>query len=113
MIILSGATNNLPGLSARLIALFGSGASAGQRPSRWRMHLGRGCPGVSPPEVRVQMTPAACQLPRQHDVLLARWSRAELARRIAAAYSHCSVSPSTVERWVHVKRLRPWNYRIW
>jgi hypothetical protein len=71
MIILSGAINKLPRRSARLIASFGSGASAGQRPSRWRMHHGRGHPGVFPPEVRAQVTATACQLPRQQDVC--RW----------------------------------------
>ncbi len=59
------------------------------------------------------MTAAAGQLPRQQDVPLARGSRAELARRIAAAYAHCPVSPSTVGRWLRAARLRPWRYRMW
>jgi hypothetical protein len=77
------------------------------------MRHGRGHPGVFPPEVRAQVTATACQLPRQQDVPLARWSRAELARRIAAAHSHCPVSPSTVGRWLRAERLRPWRYRMW
>jgi len=74
---------------------------------------GRAHPGVFPPEVRAQVTATACQLPRQRDVPLARWSRAELARRVAAACPDGAVSPSTVGRWLRAERLRPWRSRMW
>ncbi len=77
------------------------------------MHHGRAHPGVFPPEVRAQVTATACQLPRQQDVPLARWSRAELARRVAAACPDGAVSPGTVGRWLRAERLRPWRYRMW
>lgn len=32
---------------------------------------------------------------------------------MAATYSPCPVSPSTVGRWLRAERLRPWRYRMW
>lgn len=69
--------------------------------------------GVFPPEVRAQVTATACSLPRSQGVPLSRWSRAELARRVAAACPVASVSPSTVGRWLQAEKLRPWRYRLW
>ena len=77
------------------------------------MHHGRGRPGVFPPEGRAQVTAAACHLPRPQDVPLARGSRAELARRVAAACPDGAVAPSTVGRWLRAERLRPWRSRMW
>ncbi len=76
------------------------------------MHHGWAHPGVVPPEVRAQVTATACPLPRQQDVPLAGWSRAELARRVAPACPDGAVAPSTVGRWVRAERLRPWRYRM-
>jgi len=69
--------------------------------------------GVFPPEVQAQVTATACSLPRTQGVPLARWSRAELARRVAAACPLAQVSVSTVGRWLRQERLRPWRYRSW
>ena len=66
-----------------------------------------------PPEVRAQATAIACSLPRREAVPLSRWSRAELARRVAATPGLPQVSPSTVGRWLHDERIRPWRYRMW
>jgi hypothetical protein len=46
-------------------------------------------------------------------VPLSRWSRAELARRVAAACPAAAVSPSTVGRWLAAEKIRPWRYRLW
>jgi DDE superfamily endonuclease len=77
------------------------------------MLRGRAHPGVFPPEVRAQITATACSLPRTQDVPLARWSRAELARRVAAACPLAAVSTSTVGRWLVAEKIRPWRYRSW
>jgi hypothetical protein len=69
--------------------------------------------GVFPPEVRVQATAIACSLPRTQAVPLARWSRAELARRVAATPELPRVSPSTVGRWLQAEQIRPWRFRLW
>ena len=69
--------------------------------------------GVFPPQVRAQVTAIACSLPKQEQVPLSRWSRAELARRIVQDKSLPSISPSTVGRWLKAERLRPWRYHAW
>ncbi len=44
---------------------------------------------------------------------LSRWSRAELARRVAQDRSLPPISASTVGRWLKAERLRPWRYHPW
>jgi transposase len=63
--------------------------------------------------VRAQVTAIACSLPRQSQVPLSRWSRAELARRVAQDPSLPGISTSTVGRWLKTERLRPWRYHAW
>jgi transposase len=77
------------------------------------MRRGRVRRGVFPPEVQAQVTATACSLPRKQGVPLARWSRAELARRVAAACPETGVSASTVGRWLQSERIRPWRYQMW
>ena len=66
--------------------------------------------GVFPPQVRVQVTAIACSLPKQCQVPLSRWSRAELARRVAHDPTLPRISASSVGRWLKAERLRPWRY---
>jgi transposase len=72
-----------------------------------------GAPRRFPPEVRAQATAIACSLPRTQGVSLARWSRAELARQVAASPGLPCVSASTIGRWLHAEKIRPWRYRMW
>lgn len=69
--------------------------------------------GVFPPQVRAQVTAIACSLPKQCQVPLSRWSRAELARRVVQDRSLPHISASTVGRWLKAERLRPWRYHAW
>ncbi|HEY1348504.1 MAG TPA: IS630 family transposase, partial [Ktedonobacteraceae bacterium] len=69
--------------------------------------------GVFPPQERVQVTAIACSLPKQEQVPLSRWSRAELARRVAGNPTLPRISASTVGRWLKAERLRPWRYHCW
>lgn len=69
--------------------------------------------GVFPPQVRVQVTAIACSLPKQEQVPLSRWSRAELARRVALDPALPRLSASTVGRWLKAEHLRPWRYHAW
>lgn len=69
--------------------------------------------GVFPPEVRAQVTAIACSLPKQSQVPLARWSRAELARRVSQDPILPRISASSVGRWLKAERLRPWRYHAW
>jgi hypothetical protein len=69
--------------------------------------------GVFPPQVRAQVSALACSLPKQVQVPLSRWSRAELARHIAADPALPAISASTVGRWLKAERIRPWRYHSW
>lgn len=69
--------------------------------------------GVFPPQVRVHVTAIACSLPQQEQVPLSRWSRTELARRVALDPMLPRISTSTVGRWLKAERLRPWRYHAW
>ena len=69
--------------------------------------------GVFPPQVRAQVSAIACSLPKQCQVPLSRWSRAELARRVAQDPTLPPISASTVGRWLKAERLRPWRYHAW
>src|SRR5581483_7018446 len=69
--------------------------------------------GVFPPQVRVQVTAIACSLPKQEQVPLSRWSRAELARHIIQDPTLPRISASTVGRWLKAERLRPWRSHAW
>src|SRR5450759_1055716 len=113
MSIPSRATNRLPRLWAPLTAPFVLGADAGSKRVLWLTRLAVGHRGVFSPQVRAQVTAIACSLPRQCQVPLARWSRAELARRIAHDPSLPRISASTVGRWLKAERLRPWRYHAW
>jgi transposase len=44
---------------------------------------------------------------------LSRWSRAEVARRVAQDPILPRISASTVGRWLRAERLRPWRYHSW
>jgi acyl transferase domain-containing protein len=52
-------------------------------------------------------------LPKQSQVPLSRWSRAELARRVAQDPALPRISASTVGRWLKAERIRPWRYHSW
>jgi len=69
--------------------------------------------GVFPPQERAQVTALACSLPKQVQVPLSRWSRAEIARHIASDPALPAISTSTVGRWLKAERIRPWRYHSW
>lgn len=113
MNILNRTTNRSPWPLAPRIARCASGVDAGWRPERSLTRPAVGHRGVFPPQVRAQVTASACSLPKQCQVPLARWSHAELARRVAHASTLSRISASTVSRWLKAERLRPWRYHAW
>ena len=113
MPIPSRAISKLPLPWGRLTVRSALGADAGWRPVLWLTRLAVGRRGVFPPQVRAQVTALACSLPKQCQVPLSRWSRAELARRIAQDPSLPPISASTVGRWLKAERIRPWRYHAW
>src|SRR5437588_3559223 len=113
MPIPSRAISKLPSPWGRLTVQSALGADAGWRPVLWLTRRAVGRRGVFPPQVRAQVTALACSLPKQCQVPLSRWSRAELARRVAQDPSLPPISASTVGRWLKADRIRPWRYHAW
>jgi hypothetical protein len=113
MTILSGAINRSPKRLVVYAARFGSGGGAGQRRRASKTYRGRELHGTFPPEVRVQATALACSRPREENVPLARWSNAEIARRLMALGMVASIAASTVGRWLASEKIRPWRYHSW
>lgn len=72
-----------------------------------------GRPRVFPPEVRAQATALACSSPEAAGVPLARWSYAELAAKLIALGLVVALAASTVWRWLHAERIKPWRYHFW
>ncbi|MER6417076.1 IS630 family transposase, partial [Streptomyces humidus] len=60
-----------------------------------------------------QVKALACRLPAESGVPLARWSCPELAREVVARAIACSVSASTVRRWLADDALKPWQHQSW
>jgi len=113
MSILNRTIDKLPRLLAPRIGRCAPGAGVGSRRSLSPTRLVVGRRGVFPPQVRAQVTAIACSLPVQCQVPLSRWSRAELARRVAQDPTLPRISASTVGRWLKAERLRPWRYHAW
>ena len=44
---------------------------------------------------------------------LARWSNAEIARRLVALGMVVKIAASTVGRWLAAEKIRPWRYHSW
>jgi len=79
----------------------------------FRSDLGPVDPGLSPPEVLVQIKALACELPASRGVPLSRFSSADIAREACRAGIVASISGKTVWRWLHEDAIRPWQHRCW
>jgi len=55
----------------------------------------------------------ACSSPREQEVPLARWSNAEIARRLVYLGVVACIAASTVGRWLRAEKIRPWRYHSW
>jgi transposase len=109
----NGVISRLHRPLAPVIGKCASGEHVGKAPRAWPTRPVRERRGVFPPEVRAQATAVACSLPQAQGVPLARWSRTELARWVAAASELPAVSASTIGRWLKAERIRPWRYHAW
>src|SRR5256712_7128235 len=77
-----------------------------------RIERGRVARAVFPPQEVAQVKAIACELPRQHDLPLSRFSRAEL-HRLVIERGVCEASASTIARWLREDALKPWQHRSW
>ena len=74
---------------------------------------GPDAPGLSPPEVVVQVKALACELPASLGLPLSRMSIADVAREVRRAGIVARISDKTVWRWLHEDAIRPWQHRCW
>jgi DDE superfamily endonuclease len=70
-------------------------------------------PGLSPPDLIVQIKAIACEIPAIHKVPISRWSAADLGRYVRQTGIAATVSDSTIWRWLHEDAIKPWSYRSW
>jgi hypothetical protein len=84
--------------------------TSGSRGSR--IACGRAARAVFPPEEVARVKAIACELPRQHDLPLSRFSRAEL-HRLVVERGISEASASTIARWLREDALKPWQHRSW
>jgi hypothetical protein len=75
--------------------------------------LVRVAPGLSPPDLVVQVKALACELPAKYDLPLSRWSTSDLVQQVQQSGLVASVSGSTLWRWLHEDAIRPWYHRSW
>ena len=69
--------------------------------------LVRVVPGLSPPDLVVQIKALACELPVTHGLPLSRWSTSDLVQQVQQSGLVASVSGSTLWRWLHEDAIRP------
>lgn len=104
-----------PGGSIAPSALFISGDDDGAR---------KGCPvlmrsrglvvhGRFPPAQVAEIKALACELPAESGRPLSRWSAAELAEQAVQRGIVCSISGTTVWRYLAEDAIRPWQWRSW
>lgn len=79
----------------------------------WMRSLGLGGRGRFPPTEIAEVKALACELPATSGRPLSRWSAAELAREAVTRGIMCSVSGTTVWRWLAEEAIRPWAWRSW
>jgi hypothetical protein len=73
----------------------------------------RVAPGLSPPELVIQIKALACELPAKYGLPLSRWSTDDLVRQVRQSGLVASISGSTLWRWLDEDAIRPWQHRSW
>ncbi len=74
---------------------------------------GLGGLGRFPPAQVAEVKAIACELPAQSGKPLGQWSSAELAAAAVERGVVCSVSGTTVWRWLSEDAIRPWAWKTW
>ena len=79
----------------------------------WKINLGLGDRPFFPPEVVVSVKALACELPRELELPLSRFSQRDLAREVCRRGIAASISGKTIWRWLHEDAIHPWRFRSW
>jgi DDE superfamily endonuclease len=107
-------TPHWPAVSASIHNGCTNGASVGRRTgslSKIRKDVAASRP--FPPLERTIVKALACEMPRQHEQPLARYSLADLVRRVEADEDVRPMSRSTIWRILAQDAIKPWQYRCW
>ena len=72
-----------------------------------------GRPRSFPPSQVAEIKALACELPAESGRPLSRWSGAELAKQAIERGIVCSISGTTVWRYLAEDAIRPWAWRSW
>lgn len=72
-----------------------------------------GAPRQFSPLVRAQIVALACTNPAEHGKVWKRWSGEKLAQVAMEREMVESISPSTIRRWLHQDKIKPWRYHSW
>ena len=91
----------------------GENASLSSVSMAWKNVLDRDAPGLSPPELVVQIKAIACELPAKYEIPLSRWSTEDIAHYARQSGLAATISGSTVWRWLHEDAIKPWQHRCW
>jgi hypothetical protein len=73
----------------------------------------RAAPGLSPPELVIQVKALACEPPSKYGLPLSKWSTNDLVRQVRQSGLVASISGSTIWRWLDEDAIRPWQHRSW
>lgn len=74
---------------------------------------GRVARGRFPPSQVAEIKALACELPAESGRPLSRWSSAEIAKEAIGRGIVCSISGTTVWRYLAEDAIRPWAWRSW
>lgn len=74
---------------------------------------GRDGRGRFPPGQIAEVKALACELPSESGRPISRWSATEIAAEAVQRGIVCSVSGTTVWRWLSEDAIRPWSWRSW
>ncbi len=79
----------------------------------WKTTRVPGARPLFPPEVVMQVKAIACELPKESDQPLSRYSRQDLAQEVIRRGVVAKISGRTVWRWLDEDAIRPWLHRSW
>lgn len=63
--------------------------------------------------MRAEATALACSRPQEKGGPLARWSNAEIARKLEALGLVRHIAATTVGRWLAAEKIKPWRFHYW
>jgi enamine deaminase RidA (YjgF/YER057c/UK114 family) len=79
----------------------------------WKTKKEKGAPLFFPPQLIIEVKALACQLPKEFNKRLSRFTAAELAHLVVERTLVTSISGTTVWRWLDADAIKPWQYHSW